>query len=219
MAAKALTLGTKPCPFCNFHFKRVGNHLPRCRERNGRDYIQHLAPKSIAKREKKRVKKVQCSKCSRFFVRLDTHLRNSATCRVIPSPPPPCVLSPANATATLVPAIFSSAQNSNTGSCTSEMSKDNNEPLTTTSPAPQMKGTLLLPTSPEGWEEADHHFAAALVPSLLLSPNPQEINSLLVLGIYSYFSTVCGSKRVRAVKVKKRPLRNATLKDVMRKKK
>ena len=30
---------------------------------------------------------------------------------------------------------------------------------------------------------------------------------------------MCGSKRVRAVKVKKRPLRNATLKDVMRKKK
>ena len=82
-----------------------------------------------------------------------------------------------------------------------------------------MKGRLLLPTSPEGWEEADHHFAAALVPSLLLSPNPQEINSLLVDGIYSYFSTVCRSKRVRAVKVKKRPLRNATLKDVMRKKK
>ena len=87
------------------------------------------------------------------------------------------------------------------------MSKDNDKPLTTTSLPPQMKGRLLLPTSPD----------AALVPSLLLSPNPQEINRLLVDGIYSYFSTVCGSKRVRAVKEKKRPLRNTTLKDVMKK--
>ena len=82
-----------------------------------------------------------------------------------------------------------------------------------------MKGRLLLPTSPEGWEEADHHLTAALVPSLLLSPNAMEINSLLVDRIYSYFSTVCGSKRVRAVKEKKRLLHNATLKDVMKKKK
>ena len=94
-------------------------------------------------------------------------------------------------------------------------------PLTTTSLSPQMNMVdYFFPLHfSEGWEEADHHFAAALVPSLLLSPNPQEINSLLVDGIYSYFPTMCGSKRVRAVKVKKRPLRNATLKDVMRKKK
>ena len=150
---------------------------------------------------------MQCSKCSRFFVRLDTHLRNRTTCRVIPYTPPPCALSPTNATATLVPAIFAIAQCSNAGRSTSEMSKDNDKPLTTTSLPPQMKGRLLLPTSPD----------ATLVPSLLLSPNPQEINRLLVDGIYSYFSTVCGSKTVRADKEKKRPLRNATLKDVMKK--
>ena len=73
-----------------------------------------------------------------------------------------------------------------------------------------MKGQLLLPTSPEGWEEADHHFAAALVPSLLLSPIPRRLTVFWWMEFIP-ISPVCGSKRVRAVKEKKRPLRNATL--------
>ena len=57
-----------------------------------------------------------------------------------------------------------------------------------------------------------------LVPSLLLSSNPQEISQLLVDGIFSYFSSVCGYRVVRVVK-KKHPPHNVSLKDIKRKKK
>ena len=76
------------------------------------------------------------------------------------------------------------------------------------------KGILLLPASPEGWEEANHYFEAVLVPSLLLSSNPLEISQLLVDGIFSYFPSVCWYRGVRAVK-KKRP--NGSLKDIKKK--
>ena len=93
-----------------------------------------------------------------------------------------------------------------------------------TTPTPRslpciVKGRLLLPTSPEGWEEADHYFESVLVPSLLLSSNPQEISQLLVDGIFSYFSSVCGYRAVRVVKKKKRPPHNGNLKEIKRKKK
>ena len=35
--------GQMSCPFCSKAFKSVGKHLPRCRERDGRDYKQFLA--------------------------------------------------------------------------------------------------------------------------------------------------------------------------------
>ena len=37
------------------------------------------------------LKKTKCHKCDKFFVRLDTHLRNSASCTSIPSPPSPSI--------------------------------------------------------------------------------------------------------------------------------
>lgn len=73
MATPVSTNGTTtPCPFCNTLFKRVGNHLPYCKRRDGKEYSQYLAPTTL--------------KCDKCFVRLDTHLRKSASCRCIPSP-------------------------------------------------------------------------------------------------------------------------------------
>ena len=85
--AESLTRATNPCPFCNIYFKSVGNHLRHCKYRNGSDYSQYLAPKTLAKRSQKR-KKMLCPKCKKLFVRLGTHLKNSATCKSISSTPP-----------------------------------------------------------------------------------------------------------------------------------
>ena len=62
------------CPFCDLLFRQVGEHIPRCRERNGREYSAYLGRNSkmtVSRRKR-------CHKCQRFFVRLDTHLR---TCK------------------------------------------------------------------------------------------------------------------------------------------
>ena len=67
-------------------FKRVGNHLPHCKQRDGKDYTQYLAPKTLKNKSQSR-KKAKCPKCDKYFVRLGTHHRNSALCRSIPSLP------------------------------------------------------------------------------------------------------------------------------------
>ena len=71
--AESLTRAINPCPFCNIYFKSVGNHLRHCKYRNGRDYSQYLAPKTLAKRSQKR-KKMLWPKCKKLFVRLGTQL-------------------------------------------------------------------------------------------------------------------------------------------------
>ena len=78
------------CPFCNrADFKRLGNHLPHCKERNGRDYTPFLSEKTLTKKVKSSSWKMFCPTCHKRFARLDTHLRNSAMCKAIP--PTPCV--------------------------------------------------------------------------------------------------------------------------------
>lgn len=38
-----IDIGKVSCPFCYKAFKSVGKHLPRCKERAGRDYKPFLA--------------------------------------------------------------------------------------------------------------------------------------------------------------------------------
>ena len=74
------------CPFCHKTFLRLGNHLPQCNERKGQVYSCYLSQKTLAKRSK--AGKKTCSQCGKKFIRLDTHLKNSSTCRIIPTPMP-----------------------------------------------------------------------------------------------------------------------------------
>ena len=76
------TVRTEPlkwCPFCSTAFKRLGNHLPHCQERKGRDYSSLLSEKNLQK--KKTSSKKTCPTCGKLFTRLDTHLRISASCK------------------------------------------------------------------------------------------------------------------------------------------
>ena len=74
----------RECPFCGLFFQGLGNHLQHCKDRQGRDYSQYFPKKTLQKKTRKR--KELCPKCQKSFLRLDTHLKNSASCRSI-SPP------------------------------------------------------------------------------------------------------------------------------------
>ena len=78
-------VGSSTCPFRKRNYlKRLGNHLPYCNQRNGRDYAPFLSNKSLAKKGSAGSCKTKfCPKCHKHFSRLDTHLRKSATCRDI----------------------------------------------------------------------------------------------------------------------------------------
>ena len=213
-----------PCPFCNTLFKRVGNHLPYCKQRDGRDYSQYLAPKTLKKRSQS-PKNAKCPKCDKYFMRLDSHLRISASCKSIPPPsthpvhstPRPCV-TPSQGylhQPTSEVAMFFTPHNSNFTDSVSANETTDNSPC-----KPKVKSHLLLPKTTEGWKEANEYFEETLVPAVMAAPTPQMKHDILIEGIYSYFSSACGTKPAQKVHTrKKRPLHNASLKEVERRKK
>ena len=71
------------CCFCHKVFRCVGNHYKNCPECNSQDYQHLMSAKTIAKKKNGKAKKVPCPKCGKAFLRLETHLRNSATCKSI----------------------------------------------------------------------------------------------------------------------------------------
>ena len=82
---------------------------------------------------------------------------------------------------------------------------------------PLMKASLSLPTTAEGWEQADSYFQTSLVPAALAVTSPQEMSRVLCERIYSYFAT-CGTTTTTIKKIKPRPLHNRALTEVERKK-
>ena len=172
---------TSSCPYCDKPFKRVGNNLPHCKKRKGRDYSQFRAPKTLRKKASKPGKKLTtCSTCHKAFLRLSTHLRNSATCRIIsplsmstlitesppPSLPPQC---PSRAIQNVTPQ--ESAHDQSPNSCHSD----------TNSTRPPMK----LPKSNEEWMKVNHFFETILVPAVIaISSSPEEKNSILANMVY-----------------------------------
>ena len=173
------------CPFCEKSFKRLGNHLAHCKERQGRDYSAYLSKKTLDKRSTSG--KRSCPKCHRIFIRLDTHLKNSATCRNItqspdsgsdagvPDPPtshlPSSQFAPCATPGTHTPPSPTQQQ------CLS----------TPVHPGPEPKPLLKLPSSQQEWAEADTFFSEVLVPEVLRESTPESMNRVLCEGIYSLF--------------------------------
>ena len=79
---------------------------------------------------------------------------------------------------------------------------------------PKVKSHLLLPKTTEGWKEANYYFDETLVPAVMAAPTPQMKHVILIKGIYS---SARGTKPVHTRK--KRPLHNASLKEMERRKK
>ena len=75
---------SSPCPFCGKTFIRLGNHISKCTERDGRDYLPNLAKKTLDKKARSELpKKLRCPKCHKLFLRLDTHLRKNPFCKSV----------------------------------------------------------------------------------------------------------------------------------------
>ncbi|MDA8002764.1 MAG: hypothetical protein MPL62_15895, partial [Alphaproteobacteria bacterium] len=54
---------------------------------------------------------------------------------------------------------------------------------------------MKLPTTAEGWCEADEHMRQAVVPRVLHELDVNVMNHVLSLGIYSYFTTKYGTEK------------------------
>jgi len=175
------------CPFCGKEFRGLGNHLPHCKDRQGRDYSIYLAQKTLEKKSKKGSRKA-CPKCHKMFVRLDTHLKNSAICKSVassdPSPPPEPSPPPV-----------------------SDPSMLDNTPMPTKSAhyqKPDLRPSLKLPSSKEDWAEADLHFREHLVPAVMNEASADAKNSVLCDGIYQYFSEKYGVRRSKPDKTERK---------------
>ena len=172
---------TGECPFCGKRgFKSLGRHLPRCAERDGRDYSMYLSDKTINK--KTAIVPKYCPKCHKRFRRLDTHLRVSATCHQFsPLAPPSSDIQPQHPQ-TEEPdqaAIlnFPPAQAAILDS------------------APSQRPRVKLPVRQEEWEAANIHFSQVLVPEVLAEASLESKNTRLSDGIYHYFASEHGVKQ------------------------
>ena len=164
------------CPFCGLRFVRVSNHLPHCKQRQGRDYSSFLAKQSSSVAGKGRG---ICPKCGRLFRRLDTHLRVSASCRDITSGADTCRVAPAPAPA---PALASTA--------TAPAMNNTNIPST----AHTFKRPLKLPKHPEQWAEADWLLQVQVVPEVLQASSAEEKNVVFCNRVYEVLATRFGTR-------------------------
>ena len=162
-----------PCPFCGLCFVRLGPHLPRCSKREGRDYSAFLARKAVAP-----CARGVCSSCGRHFKRLDTHLRVSATCRVVASGE-----QRREEVSSTTPAPASLSMNS-----------INQTPVATDIvPSHHFKHPLRLPRSPEEWEEADQLLSSVAL-SVLQAISAEDKNTCLCAGVYDILAARFGTR-------------------------
>ena len=181
---------SKPCPFCQKVFKGLGNHLSRCKERQGRDYTPFLSGKTLAKRTNRAAVKETCPHCFRQFRRLDTHLRRNAFCKRVESQPLQAEETPEETNS-------EELTHSVRSGCHTQI-EETTDQLPSTDLA--HKRVLRLPRTDEEWEEADAHFAAYLVPHILGASGVDDKNDMLCSGVYEYFATKYGTRAFRCQK-------------------
>ena len=168
-----ITPAQSTCPFCELSLKRLGNHLPHRKHRDGRDYQHLLSQKTLSKKNKSR--KQPCPTCKKLFLRLDTHLRLSRSCQIHPSPGnDECF----QQTSFLQPAVPSLSQH---GSQTQ-----------TSSEAATLLPPLKLPQSEEEWLQSGRTLARSVVPAVLAAPTVDAKHEALCQGLYHHFSRQYG---------------------------
>ena len=158
----------QPCPFCNIPFKRLGNHLRHCSQRSGQDYTPYLSQKTLKKRQKPQPPQQQCQQCGRWWKRLDTHLRQSARCRLQETRP----------SDSMIPCHEQSPVSSHVPD---SLERDESPPLSSAEPPlfPSLLRPFNCPHSKEEWAEADLHFVANVVPTVLSATTVDEKNRIL----------------------------------------
>ena len=198
---------TTPCPFCGRLFKRLGCHIPKCKERGDRDYSAYLSS-----RRGQRPRREPCPKCHRVFRRLDTHLRVSVACRHIeptgglaaPGEPSP---------------VVGSRIETRSDFAVSRRERPLASPVLRTRRAPRVtlpQRPLNLPKNTEEWVEADQ-LLTQVAPAVLSCRSVEEKNNTLCELIYNILRERFGIKPLpRARKRRQGQLRqhNRALKKV-----
>ena len=158
------------CPFCHCLFKRVGNHLKHCPQRDGKDYTIYLSQKTINNRAGTSRKK-PCPQCGKLFTRLDTHLRNNVTCKGNTPPQLECQAEPG-------------------ASQEGQISAHNSQV------APPLAFDLLplfkTPNCEKDWREDDLILSKTITRAVAEAENVDDKNRILCEGIYKHFATKYG---------------------------
>ena len=166
------------CPFCGKEFVRVGNHLKHCPQRQGREYDHLLSQKTHQKKAGKQ-KREKCPKCEKFFARLDTHLRNSATCRSFPQP-----LSTESGEHNASPSLPEFPSSPTCDHSTLDDTRGSEHCPTSIEFLPAIN----LPREASEWHEADTFFKVHVVPRVCSERTVDDMNNVLCKGIYEYFA-------------------------------
>ena len=203
MASRDNKPPTRECPFCGQMFRGLGNHLPMCKERGDRDYSMYLSKKTLENRARGDSSRKTCPKCHKNFLRLDTHIKNSPFCKSTEKPsasltPEPTTYPVPTESPSESPLLPESRpfQNHAEENSYSTVPLADNEPAT--------KLPLILPTTLDGWSDADAFFTQQLVPSILSASSPDEKNKILVDGIYDYFAQTYGTRKQKSSKQQKK---------------
>ena len=193
----------KHCPFCQKQFVGLGNHLSRCKERQGRDYSIYLSAKTLAKRAGRVTSNTVCPHCHKQFRRLDTHLQRNATCKRI------AVSLQSTTQGSVSSAISTSLATTEQEQSVGQLGTD-----------PHTKQALTLPRTEKEWHEADTYFKNFLVPCVQQTIGVSEKNELLISGMYGYFASTFGTKSLKTSKcrVKCRSVAAKNLADITQRK-
>lgn len=175
------------CPFCDQPFTRLAAHLPRCKQREGRDYTSYLAscPKGPPVNSRGR-----CSGCNRVFKRLDTHYRTSATCKqrsmLVPDPPSIASHMPSSTAVTMntvgLPAVPSPQPPQHIPAPPPPVCVAN-KPNRISLSIP-----FAMPQPNESWEEDNDSLACSLVHQVFAAQSVDDKNRVLCEGIYQHFT-------------------------------
>ena len=127
--------------------------------------------------------------------RVDTHLRNSATCK----------------DSSTLPLNSTTSQPSRHLQAESAVAADekfpvilNFTPQDQSTEDPQHKPCLKLPSSQEEWEDANCFFSQVLVPQVLQEISPDAKNNKLMEGIYCFFAERYGTTQPKKNKRQRR---------------
>ena len=193
------------CPFCHKTFLKLGCHLPWCKERKGQDKSCYLSQKTLAKRNK--AGKKMCPQCGRKFARLDTHLKGSSTCTIIPTPMSPVVRLSSSIQVGMIssriqqqsidtPETVNSHHPISQGVClSSKQTASYSTRYSHQSKSLQHKSPLQLSLTKDEWLAADVKLSTSVVPAVLSCDTVDEKNRTLCDGVYQNFSQQFGTKK------------------------
>ncbi len=160
----------------------------------------YLSKKNQDKQAKKKGSRQRCPKCHKCFLRLDTHLKKSTSCRPVDT----ATIPPAQALSQPVTNPPNPDHEADSSHLHSELPSLPSFPACTPTaspppeikaPSPEIKAPLILPSSKEDWEKANTFLKENVVPRSLQATSVEEKNALITDGTYKYFADNHGVRK------------------------